>query len=53
MIYVLEFPLPPNSSFTSFLLATPFSYFGCSVQLKAFIRKLKVSSSIAVFLQAS
>jgi hypothetical protein len=50
---VLEFPLPASSSFTSFLPVTSSCIFGCSLQLEVSIRKLKLSSSIAVVLQAS
>jgi hypothetical protein len=50
---VLEFALPSSYSFTSFLLVTSSSFFGCSFQLEVFIRKLKLSSSIAVVLQPS
>jgi hypothetical protein len=50
---VLEFPLPDSSSCTSFLPATSYYFFGNSLQLKVSTRKLKLSSSIAVVLQAS
>jgi hypothetical protein len=50
---VLYFPLPASSSFVSFLLATYSCIFDNSLQLEEFIRKPKLSSSIAVVIQAS
>jgi hypothetical protein len=48
-----HFLLPAASSFTSFLPAISSYIFGYSLPLEASIRKLKLSSSIAVVLQAS
>jgi hypothetical protein len=50
---MLEFLLPEFSSSTTFLLEKSCSFFGCSMQLEVSTRKLKMSSSIAVVLQAS
>jgi hypothetical protein len=47
------FLLPSSSSFTSFLPASSSCIFGYYLQKELSIRKLKLSSSIAVVLQAS
>jgi hypothetical protein len=48
-----HFLLPASSSFTSFLPETSSCIFGSSLPLEVSIRKLKLSISIAVVLQAS
>jgi hypothetical protein len=50
---VSEFPLPVFSCFTSFFFSTSSCIFGYSLPSEVSIRKLKLSSSIAVVLQAS
>jgi hypothetical protein len=50
---ILYFLLPASFSFTSFLPATFSCIFDYSLPLEVFIRKLNLSSSIAVVLQAS
>jgi hypothetical protein len=50
---VIEFLLPASYFFDFFLLETSSCFLGCSLQLEVFVRKLKLSTSIAVVLQAS
>jgi hypothetical protein len=48
---VLDFSPPVSSCLTSFFLAIFSSFFACYQHVEVFIRKLKLSSSIAVALQ--